>query len=403
MSAKHILSGYKVLDFTHVLAGPSATRMLVEMGAEVIKVEFPPLGDVSRSLPVQKNGRSTYHVQQNRGKKSICINLKTPQGKALIESLIKAVDIVVENFSPGVAARLGIGWDTVRTLNPRAVMCSISAFGQNGPLSELPGFDYIAQAYAGVTGMIGEPNEAPVLPMLGLGDVNTGVHAACAIGYALLARERTGVGDYLDISLLDAYVHCHEINISVYATTGKSPQRSGHFHYAVCPLGLFKCGDRYVCIITLDPQWPALCKAMGRPALSDDPRYSANAKRVERAPEVNELVQHWVDSIGDIDKVVARLNEAHVPCAPVLTIEEMVNHPHMRLRGTVREVQDAKIGNVTVPGMPLRFSGHPHNIDLAAAHLGENNQEILSSVLGLNGEQIAALEQQGILYANPGT
>ena len=146
---KNLLEGFKVLDFTHVLAGPTATRLMVEMGAEVIKVEFPPVGDISRLLPTIKNGRSAYFVQQNRGKKSVCLNLKTPAGKAIVHDLIREVDVVIENFSPGVAARLGIGWEQVHALNPRAVMCSISAFGQSGPLSSLPGFDYIAQAYAG--------------------------------------------------------------------------------------------------------------------------------------------------------------------------------------------------------------------------------------------------------------
>lgn len=400
---KHLLNGFKILDFTHVLAGPSATRLMVEMGAEVIKVEFPPLGDVSRMLPLVKNGRSTYYVQQNRGKKSVCVNLKTPQGKALVHDLVKQVDVVIENFSPGVAARLGIGWEQVHALNPRAVMCSISAFGQEGPLSTLPGFDYIAQAYAGVTGMIGEPNGAPMLPMLALGDVNTGVHAACAIGYALLHRERGGQGQYIDVSLLDAYTHCHEINIALYGATGESPTRAGNHHYAVCPLGLFKGKERYLCIITLDHQWPGLCKAMGRPALATDDRYSSNAKRVANAPEVIAMIQAWVDSAPSDEAVIESLKEAHVPCAPILTIGEVVNHPHMQQRGTVRTVHDAKLGDTVVPGMPLRFSDFPHNMPLVASHLGQDNQDVLSSLLGYSAEQIATLTSTGVLHANAGT
>ena len=400
---KHLLSGFKVLDFTHVLAGPTATRLMVEMGAEVIKIEFPPLGDVSRMLPIVKNGRSAYYLQQNRGKKSLCVNLKTPEGKEIVEALIKEVDVVIENFSPGVAARLGIGWERVHALNPRAVMCSISAFGQQGPLSALPGFDYIAQAYAGVTGMIGEAGGAPMLPMLGLGDVNTGVHAACAIGFALLHRERGGEGQYIDVSLLDVYTHCHEINIAGYGLTGNSPTRSGNHHYAICPLGLFKSKDHYLCIIALQNQWAPLCKAIGHPELGTDPRYDSNAKRVEHAPEVIAFIQQWVDSMVSDDAVLAALKEAHVPCAPVLTIEEVVNHPHMQERGTVRTVQDPKIGAAILPGMPLRFSGFPHNIPLTAVHLGQSNAEVLSSMLGFSTEKIAALTTQGVLQANPET
>lgn len=403
MNQAHILSGFKVLDFTHVLAGPTATRMLVEMGAEVIKIEFPPLGDISRFLPTIVEGRSAYFVQQNRGKKSVCINLKSDAGKALVYDLIKQVDVVIENFSPGVADRLGIGWPQVHELNPRAVMCSISAFGQQGPLASLPGFDYIAQAYAGVTGMIGEPDGAPSLPMVGLGDVNTGVHAACAIGFALLHRERGGQGQHLDISLLDAYFHCHEINVALYSLTGKVPTRAGHHHYAVCPLGLFKARDGYVCIITLDNQWPSLCKAMGQPALGTDPRYNANAKRVERAAEVIALVQAWVDTQPSVAAIVATLGDHHVPCAPILTIADVLNTPHMSERGTVRKIHDPKLGEVIMPGMPLHFSDFPLNIPLEAAHLGQHNAEVLSRMLGLNATQIEELMSAGVLHANANT
>ena len=403
MSTNHMLSGFKVLDFTHVLAGPTATRMMAEMGADIVKVEFPPLGDISRFLPTIVDGRSAYFVQQNRGKKSICVNLKSEEGKALIYDLIKQVDVVIENFSPGVADRLGIGWEKVHALNPRVVMCSISAFGQQGPLASLPGFDYIAQAYAGVTGMIGEPDGAPSLPMLGLGDVNTGVHAAAAIGFALLHRERGGLGQHLDISLLDAYFHCHEINVALHSMTGRVPTRGGHHHYAVCPLGLFRHGDRYVCIITLDNQWPSLCKAMGRPEHGSDERYASNAKRVERADEVIALVQAWVDSMPSVEAIVATLAEHHVPCAPVMSIADVVNTPHMIERGTVRKIQDPKLGEVNMPGMPLRFSDFPYNIPLSAAHLGQHNADVLSTMLGLSQERIDALTAAGVLHANPGT
>ena len=403
MAMQHILSGFKVLDFTHVLAGPTATRMLAEMGAEVIKVEFPPLGDISRFLPTIAEGRSSYFVQQNRGKKSICVNLKTEDGRALIYDLIKQVDVVVENFAPGVAERLGIGWDKVHALNPRVVMCAMSAFGQQGPLSTLPGFDYIAQAYAGVTGMIGEPDGAPSLPMLGLGDVNTGVHAAAAIGFALLHRERGGAGQYLDISLLDAYFHCHEINVAYYSMTGKVPTRAGHHHYAVCPLGLFKLGESYVCIIALDNQWPSLCNAMDRPELAQDERYNSNAKRVENIAEVIAAIQGWVDTQPTIAAIVAVLGEHRVPCAPVMTIADVCNTPHMIERGTVRTISDPKLGEVTMPGMPLRFSGFPYNIPLEAAHLGEHNEQVLASMLGLSDERIEALRAAGVLHSNPKT
>lgn len=403
MPPKHILDGYKVLDFTHALAGPTTTRLMAEMGADIIKVELPPGGDMSRVLPVKIDGRTSYYVQQNRGKKSICVDLKSAAGQAIIHDLIKQVDVVVENFSPGVAARLGIGWEQVHAINPRAVMCSISALGQQGPLAALPGFDYIAQAYAGVTGMIGAPDGAPSLPMLGLGDVNTGVHAACAIGFALLHRERSGEGQYLDISLLDAYFHCHELNVAMYSLTGTSPKRAGHHHFAVCPLGLFKAKDHHICIIALDHQWASLCAAMGRPDLVTDERYNTNQKRCTQVPAVVAIIQGWVDALPSDEAVLALLQEHRVPCAPVLTVAEVVNHPHMIERGTVRQVHDPKLGDFSVPGMPLRFSGFPNNIPLEAAFVGQHNDEVLSEVLGYDAARIEALRVAGVLHSNPDT
>ena len=401
----HILNGFRVLDMTHVLAGPTATRLMTEMGAEVIKVEFPPLGDVARVMPSIKNGRSAYYVQQNRGKQSLCLNAKSEDGKTILRELIAKSDVFIENFAPGVIGRLGFGWDAVHALNPNLVMCSISAFGQSGQLSALPGFDYIAQAYSGITGMIGDPNGAPALPMAGIGDVMTGVHAACAIGYALLHRERGGGGQYLDISLLDAYTHTHELNIQLYSMTQgqTNPTRSGHHHFAVCPLGIFKGRDNWICVISLQPQWPSVCRAIGRPELIDDPRFASNEKRVAIADEVIAIVQAWMDGMPSDEAILAALEKERVPCAPILKISEVVNHPHMLERGTIRPIQDPKLGEVMMPGMPLHFSKFEHNPPLVAASLGENNAEVLREVLGYSEERVAELVKREVLFANPET
>ncbi|HYR79975.1 MAG TPA: CoA transferase, partial [Candidatus Dormibacteraeota bacterium] len=207
---RHVLDGYKVLDFSQIVAGPTCTLMLAEMGAEVIKVEMAPAGDPSRGAQVLINGRSGYFVQHNRGKKGICVDLKTPEGLAIIKELIAQTDVMVENFAPGVIGRLGLDYDSVSRLNPKIVMCSISAFGQHGPLANEPGFDYLGAAYAGIVSMGGEPDGAPMVIMTAIGDVSTGAHAMGAICAALLYRERTGRGQHLDLSLLDTYFHYHE-------------------------------------------------------------------------------------------------------------------------------------------------------------------------------------------------
>ncbi|MBK8957250.1 MAG: CoA transferase [Proteobacteria bacterium] len=401
----HILNGFRVLDMTHVLAGPTASRLMAEMGAEVIKVEFPPLGDVARMLPAHKNGRSAYYTQQNRGKFSICLNAKTSEGRAIITDLLKTADVFIENFAPGVIGRMGFSWDEVHKINPRLVMCSISAFGQSGPLSSLPGFDYIAQAYSGVMGMIGDPDGAPSFPMVSMGDISTGVHAAAAIGFALLHRERGGEGQYLDISLLDAYTGYHELNIHLYSLTNGEvePTRAGSQHFAVCPLGLFKTREGYVCIIALQNQWAPLCRAIGRPELADDPRYNDNAKRVARASDVIGILQAWCDAQPDDAAILAALEAERVPCAPVLRIGQVVSHPHMLERGTVRVVKDPKLGEVLMPGMPLRFSGFEHNQPLEAAFLGQHNEAVLTGMLGYDAARIEALRAAGVLHSNADT
>jgi crotonobetainyl-CoA:carnitine CoA-transferase CaiB-like acyl-CoA transferase len=396
---QHLLSGYKVLDFTQVLAGPTVTRLMAEMGAEIIKVEIAPNGDISRALPFLKNGRSGYFIQQNRGKKSLCVDVRQPQGQEIIKGLIKQVDVVVENFSPGTIGRLGFGYDVVKQLNPRAIMCSVSALGQTGPLSRIPGYDYIGQAYAGVTYMIGDPNGPPSFPMLGLGDVSTGVHAYAAIASALLYRERTGKGQYLDITLLDSYFHCHELNVQLYSGTqgAVQPKRSGSHHYAVSPAGLFKGKETYLFILCLEHQWQVLCRAMGKPELIDDPRFATNVKRVEHQAEMIPIIEDWIRAQASDDEAVRILQEGHVPVAPVLSIAEAINHPHLRERRTVRRISDRVLGELDIPGMPLRFSEFPEELPLQAPLLGEHNEEILRGYLAYTPEQIRQLESEGVL------
>jgi len=376
----HVLDGYRVLDFTQVLAGPTVTRLMAEMGAEILKVELAPNGDLSRALPFLKDGRSAYFIQQNRGKKSLCLDAKNPKGLEILKSLVEKVDVLVENYAPGTIGRLGLDYETVKQINPRLVMCSVSAFGQTGPLSNRPGYDYIAQAYSGVTHMIGEPEGPPYFPMLGVGDVSTGVHAVAAIACALLYRERTGKGQYLDISILDAYFHCHEMNVQMYSASKGAikPKRSGTQHYAVCPIGLFKSKEAYLFIMALPHQWSALCRAIGRPELAEDPRFVDNAKRVENLPQVVQVIEDWLASTQSDAEAMRLLEEARIPVAPVLSIEQAVNHPHLRYRRTVRPVTDRLSGELDLPGMPLKFAEFPDALPLQAPFFGEHTTAVLS-------------------------
>jgi len=401
---KHVLDGYKVLDFTQVLAGPTVTRLLAEMGAEIIKVELMPAGDFSHNFPFIKDGRSGYYVQQNRGKKSLCIDAKNPKGLAIIKELLTKVDVVVQNYAPGVIDRMGLGYEAIKAINPRIIMCSISAFGQSGPLSADPGYDYIAQSYAAVTYMIGESDGPPLFPMLGLGDVSTGAHAMGAIACALLYRERTGQGQHLDIALLDCYFHCHEMNVEIYSLSNGAikPKRSGSHHPQICPAGIFRGKENYLFIIAfLDHQWAKLCEVMGRPELIKDPRVDTSPNRLQHLDLVVDAIQGWLASTKSDEVALQALRDARIPVAPVLSIEQAVNHPHLRARHTVRKIHDRVLGEFDAPGMPLKFSAFPEDLPLVAPFLGEHNGEILSNYLGYSAERIKQLESEGILGKQP--
>ena len=399
---KNILDGIRVLDFSQALAGPTTTRLMAEMGAEVIKVELAPNGEASRALPYLRNGRSGYYIQQNRGKKSIAIDRKDPRSIELVLKVLEKCDVLVENFAPGAIGRLGFGWGAVSKINPRLIMGSISAFGQTGPLASLPGYDYIGAAYAGVLSMIGEADGPPYFYMLGIGDVMTGTHLLAAINGALFYRERTGRGQYVEVSLLDSYFHCHEVNVQAHTASGGEikPFRCGAHHYAVSPLGVFKCKEGYVIIAVLPNQWLNFCKALGNPALVDDPRFVDGPARIANRDALNVLIE------AALSKYATAIEAAedwgfnhHVPIAPILTVEQAVKHPHLVERETIRTVHDPVFGSYQVPGMPLRFSEGPRHPDLRAAYMGEHNVDVFTQYAGVSEAEVRKLEQEGALVA----
>jgi len=399
-SQKHVLDGYKVLDFSQVVAGPTTTLMMAEMGAEVIKVELTPAGDPSRLGPFRVGERSGYFVQHNRGKKDLCIDAKHPEGLAILKELVAKVDVLVQNYAPGVIQRMGLDYETVRAINPRIVMCSMSAFGQTGPLAQEPGFDYLGGAYAGVISMGGEPGGAPYFPMIAFGDVSTGVHAMGAICAALLYRERTGRGQHLDISLLDSYFHYHESGIEAHSLSkgAVKPTRSGLHSWYATPCGVFKGKERYILIIApLEQHWVKLCAAMGQPGLARDPRFTDNAARLKNLVQLTAVIEQWIQSMPSDDAAVAAMKEHRVPMAPILSVEEAVRHPHLRERGTVRTIHDRVLGDFDVPGFALRFSDFPDRLELEAPLLGEHNEEILTKLLGYPVARVRELEGKEVL------
>ena len=293
-----MLKGYRVLDMTQIVAGPTCTRIMAELGAEVVKVELPPLGDrtrvgglKSRDPAHKHSSRSTYYFQHNHSKKSIAVDFKNPKGLALLKKMVAKFDVLVENFTPGVMARAGLSYDELKQINPRLVMCSISMAGQSGVLSQRPGYDYIAQAYAGVTDLIGEPDGDPALITMAIGDSATGLSAAMGIAFALLHREKTGEGQYIEATLLDTYFQMHEVNIPrISLRKGYQPKRTGSQHPDGGPTGIFKCGDgSYISMALLPHQWKSFCEAIGNLGLMDDPRFNTAALRRDNNLALKEI------------------------------------------------------------------------------------------------------------------
>jgi CoA:oxalate CoA-transferase len=300
--------------------------------------------------------------------------------------------------------RWGLDYATVKALNPSIVMCSISTFGQTGPLSRDPGFDFIGQAYAGITSLIGEEDGPPYYPMVAIGDVSTGVHAMGAIACALLYREKTGEGQYIDVSLLDSYFHSQTIGVQLYsASKGKHElKRSGLHAPNQSPAGIFKGKNGYIIILAwLDNHWARVCDAIGNPELARDPRYVTAAARVKHKSEIVKLIEDWLASMPSDEASVDALRAKRVPVAPVLSVREAMNHPHLRERGTVRKVKDRVLGEFEIPGFPLRFSGFPDELEFEAPSLGEHNESVLTGLLDYSRDRIDQLVNEGVLYSEP--
>jgi len=396
-----MLDGIRVLDFTQYLAGPSVTRLMAEMGAEVIKIEQAPGGDPGRLLPVLREGRSGFFVQQNRGKRSVCLDFDAPASREVVMRLAARADVVVENAGPGVMDKRGFTYAAFKAVNPGVIMVSVSAFGRSGPLAHKTGYDWIAQAFSGLMAMTG-PRDGPPHPVgIGICDANAGVHGFAAIGYALFHRSRTGEGQYVDLSMVDAMYHMHEYNVHGRSVAGDAfrPQRFGAHHELIAPFGVFKGPSGYLVIAVLQLQWAGLCRALGRPDLIDDPRYVDGSARARRQGELVELIETWAAGFADNAAVIAALEAERVPAAPVLHPLETLEHPYFRARGMVHEVSDPILGTVQVPGFPFKFSAQPERLDAAAPLLGEHNHDVLGRLAGLGADEIAALERDGVLVS----
>lgn len=401
---EQLLSGYKVLDFTHAIAGPTTTLLMAELGADVVKVEHPPLGDMIRVSPHIRNGRSGCFVQHNRGKKSLCVALDKPAGLEIIKQLLPKFDVLIENFSPGVMKRLGLDYATVSAIHPRIVMVSISTFGQTGAMANKPGFDGIGAAYTGHVSRLGYADRPPDYPQSAAGDIASGAYAFGAIGWALLHRERTGKGQHIETSLINTYLTFHETALAAVSASGGEVQceRTGADCQLYSPIGSYQGKKGYIMIgASIQHHFAALATLMGKPELIKDPLFRTNDLRATNQKLLREIVQEWISSLNSDEELLGLLDQHHIPCAPVQTVWEVVNDPFLRESGALKVINDPFVGEVVVPGFPLRFSAAQVNEDLPVPHLGEHNGAILREYLGYDADQISLLEEQGILHSNP--
>ena len=383
------LDGIKVLDLGRYQAGPRCAMVLGDLGAEVIKVEAPG-GDESRGL-----GR-VYWSAYNRGKKSITLNLRSEQGIALLKALVPKVDMLLQNFRPGVMDRMGLGYETLKRLNPGLILINVSGFGQQGPYRDRPAYDPIGQAMSGLMGFTGFPDGPPVMTNSPIIDRITALHATIGALGALHRRDVTGQGQSLDVCLLDTGYTLMEIPIAQYLLSGKEPQRRGNTPGGIAPCNTYQAKDGWVYILAV-PQhmWGRFCRGIDRADLIDDERFSSIAGRASHADEVNALVEEWVQD-KTVAEVVQALEQAEVPVGPVHTIPQAARDPHLWERQMLVETEDDEKGRTYVPGLTVKFSDTPGKIG-PIPQPGEHNSEVYGEWLGHTETALTRWREEGII------
>jgi CoA:oxalate CoA-transferase len=370
------LSGIKVLDLSRVLAGPYCTALLADLGAEVIKIE-PPAGDDYRHIGPFKDGESALFTLNNRGKKSIVLDLKKPADLELAQALAARVDVVVENFRPGVAARLGLGAEALREAHPGLVYCSISGFGQEGPFKELPAYDLVVQAMSGLMAATGEEGGAPLKTGESIADLIAGLFASWSIMAALVQRNATGQGATLDIAMYDALFSMLTTSHAQHFYGGVLPGRVGNRHPLSTPFGCFKTNDGQVVIAVLNGgQFERLAALIGRPEIAGDPRFASDSSRTEHEPALRALIEEWSGRLTT-DDAVAALSAQGLPTAPIWTIAKAADNEHAVTRGLVATLAHPSLGEVPVVGQPVRFDGVKPLAATAAPRLGDDIAVVL--------------------------
>lgn len=392
------LDGVRVLDLTRVVAGPYCSMFLGDLGAEVVKVEQPGAGDDTRGWgPPFAGGESAYYLCINRNKQSLTLDLKSRRAVELLRGLAKVADVIIENFRPGTMERLGLGEKELRAINPRLIYASLTGFGADGPMSDWPGYDLIVQAWGGLMSITGAPDGEPVKVGVAIIDLVAGLMLGKAITAALFAREKIGVGQRIDTSLLEAEV-ASLINVgSNYLVGGTVPARWGNAHPNIVPYQNFKTADGYLVIgVASEVIWRRFCAAVGREDIADDPRYANNSKRVENRAELIALLSALFVQ-RDNDTWFRLLTEAEVPCAPVQTIDQVFQAPQVLHRDMLMEIDHPTAGRVRMAGIPVKFSVTQASVRRPPPLLGEHSENVLKNWLGMSADAIDELKKEKIL------
>ena len=388
------LQNIRVLDLSRVLAGPYCTMVLGDLGAEVVKVE-PPEGDETRGWgPPFAGGESAYYLCVNRNKRGVVVNLKTEEGRNVLRELALKSDVLVENFRPGTLKKFGLDFETLQALNPRLIYCSISGFGQTGPLKDMPGYDFMIQAMGGIMSITGEPEGEPMKVGVAVADLFAGQNAVIAILAALQARTITGAGQYIDIALFDSQLGWLANVASNFLISGTNPKRYGNAHANIVPYQSFQARDGWlVTAVGNDKQFEAFCIVVGKPALSSDPAFQTNRGRVENREKLIDIlrpifmertVDEWLALIGD-----------QFPCGPINTLEQVFAMPHVKEREMLVQMEHPTIGSLPLVGSPLNMGGTPVSYRLPPPLMGEHTMAVLRDLLGYSEEQIQELAKSG--------
>lgn len=391
------LMNLRVLDLTRVLAGPFCTMMLGDLGAEIIKIEVPGLGDDSRSYPPFIGTESAYFMNLNRNKRSMTIDLKTPEGKGVFLDLVKCSDVVIENFRPGTMEKMGLSYEELSKENPSIVYSSISGFGQYGPYRDLPGYDIIGQAMGGIMSVTGWPDGPPTRTGVAIADVLAGLCSGIGILSALLARNNINHGQHVDVSLVDSVVAAMEAVIQIYLVEQREPQRVGNRYEFISPYGSFSAKNGWVVIgIGNDKLWREFCSAIGREDLLGVVDYQANVGRVKNDARVKQIVEEWTLQ-QNVKDIVDFLLKRKIPCAPIYGVKDIVEDEHIaKAREMIINVDHPKAGPMKMVGSPIKLSVTPAAVHTPAPLLGQHTDEILREVLSYPEETIQRLRQKNV-------